>query len=556
MRMVRCVMKSTYLSGISLINNALLNKGTAFSIAERCEFNLCGLIPDRVETLDEQVQRVKIQLERFNTSDARHVFLRNLQDTNETLFYKYITSHLEETLPLIYTPTVGYACQHYSEIWRKPRGLFISWEERENIDSILRNIPLNDIRVIVVTDGERILGLGDQGIGGMGIPVGKLSLYSACGGIDPKICLPVVLDVGTNNESLLDNPLYMGARHHRIPDNEYYLFLEKFIVAVEKRWPGILLQFEDFALKHATPLLRKYQDRVCCFNDDIQGTAAVTLGTLQAACRRKKQTLSSQTIMFVGAGSAGCGIADLVVSAMISEGLDEQDARSRIYMVDKGGLLLKDEQALTDFQAPFAWSKEQLGFSSKNKSLEELISEVKPSILIGVSGVPGVFTEQAIKQMYAHCEKPVIFPLSNPTSRSEAMPSDLIEWTDGNAIVATGSPFRPVEYNGSNIIISQCNNIYIFPGVGLGVLISGAKRITRNMFLASAKALASFEYNDQRLLPDIGNIHDISRSIALSVALAAMADGVALSQTLPALIQILESTFWRPEYDEYHRTSL
>lgn len=549
-------MKSTYLSGISLINNALLNKGTAFSIAERCEFNLCGLIPDRVETLDEQVQRVKIQLERFNTSDARHVFLRNLQDTNETLFYKYITSHLEETLPLIYTPTVGYACQHYSEIWRKPRGLFISWEERENIDSILRNIPLNDIRVIVVTDGERILGLGDQGIGGMGIPVGKLSLYSACGGIDPKICLPVVLDVGTNNESLLDNPLYMGARHHRIPDNEYYLFLEKFIVAVEKRWPGILLQFEDFALKHATPLLRKYQDRVCCFNDDIQGTAAVTLGTLQAACRRKKQTLSSQTIMFVGAGSAGCGIADLVVSAMISEGLDEQDARSRIYMVDKGGLLLKDEQALTDFQAPFAWSKEQLGFSSKNKSLEELISEVKPSILIGVSGVPGVFTEQAIKQMYAHCEKPVIFPLSNPTSRSEAMPSDLIEWTDGNAIVATGSPFRPVEYNGSNIIISQCNNIYIFPGVGLGVLISGAKRITRNMFLASAKALASFEYNDQRLLPDIGNIHDISRSIALSVALAAMADGVALSQTLPALIQILESTFWRPEYDEYHRTSL
>lgn len=549
-------MKSTYLSGVSLINNALLNKGTAFSIAERCEFNLCGLIPDRVETLDEQVQRVKIQLERFNTSDARHVFLRNLQDTNETLFYKYITSHLEETLPLIYTPTVGYACQHYSEIWRKPRGLFISWEERENIDSILRNIPLNDIRVIVVTDGERILGLGDQGIGGMGIPVGKLSLYSACGGIDPKICLPVVLDVGTNNESLLDNPLYMGARHHRIPDNEYYLFLEKFIVAVEKRWPGILLQFEDFALKHATPLLRKYQDRVCCFNDDIQGTAAVTLGTLQAACRRKKQTLSSQTIMFVGAGSAGCGIADLVVSAMISEGLDEQDARSRIYMVDKGGLLLKDEQALTDFQAPFAWSKEQLGFSSKNKSLEELISEVKPSILIGVSGVPGVFTEQAIKQMYAHCEKPVIFPLSNPTSRSEAMPSDLIEWTDGNAIVATGSPFRPVEYNGSNIIISQCNNIYIFPGVGLGVLISGAKRITRNMFLASAKALASFEYNDQRLLPDIGNIHDISRSIALSVALAAMADGVARSQTLPALIQILESTFWRPEYDEYHRTSL
>ncbi|EBA3897098.1 NAD-dependent malic enzyme [Salmonella enterica] len=549
-------MKYTYLSGEALINNAILNKGTAFSKSERYEFNLHGLIPDRVEKLEEQVQRVKIQLEQFNTNDARYIFLRNLQDTNETLFYKYITSNLEETLPLIYTPTVGYACQHYSEIWRKPRGVFISWEESENIDSILRNILSDNIKLIVVTDGERILGLGDQGIGGMGISVGKISLYSACGGIDPQVCLPIVLDVGTNNESLLNNPIYMGARHHRIPDNEYYRFLEKFVVAVEKRWPGVLLQFEDFALKHATPLLRKYQERLCCFNDDIQGTAAVTLGTLQAACRCKRQTLSSQIIMFVGAGTAGCGIADLVVSAMISEGLSDQDARRRIYMVDKDGLLLKDAQTLTDFQAPFAWAKEQLSFSSENKGLDNLISEIKPSILIGVSGVPGLFTEQVIKQMYAHCEKPIILPLSNPTSRSEAVPSDLIRWTDGNAIVATGSPFSPVEYNGNQIVISQCNNAYIFPGVGLGVLISGAKRVTRNMFLASAKALASFECNDHGLLPDLGKIHDLSCSIAFSVALAAMADKVAPSQTLPELTQSLEDTFWRPEYSDYHRISI
>ncbi|HEI3204206.1 TPA: NAD-dependent malic enzyme, partial [Escherichia coli] len=547
--------KYTHLSGVSLINNALLNKSTAFSASERYEFNLNGLIPNRIETLEEQVQRVKIQLGRFTTDEARHVFLRNLQDTNETLFYKFITSHMEETLPLIYTPTVGYACQHYSEIWRKPRGICIAWEDRDNIDALLRNVPSDNIRIIVVTDGERILGLGDQGIGGMGIPVGKLSLYSACGGIDPQMCLPVVLDVGTNNTSLLESPVYMGARHPRIPDSDYYPFLERFIVAVEKRWPGVLLQFEDFALKHATPLLKKYQDHLCCFNDDIQGTAAVTLGTLQAACRHKKQTLSSQTLLFVGAGSAGCGIADLIVSAMMAEGLNEQEARRRIYMVDKDGLLLKDNLSLTDFQSPFAWPAKQLGFSPKNKELDALIAEIKPTVLIGVSGVSGLFTEQAIKQMYAHCKKPIIFPLSNPTSKAEAVPADLLSWTEGNALVATGSPFSSVEYNGKQREISQCNNAYIFPGVGLGVLISGATRVTQNMFLASARALASFECKSTGLLPDLRHIHDISRVIAFAVAQSAIADNVALPQTLPALTEKLEKTFWRPEYSDYHRIS-
>lgn len=546
----------THLSGASLINNALLNKGTAFSESERSEFNLDGLIPSRIETLEEQVQRVKFQLERFNADDAKHVFLRNLQDTNETLFYKYINSNLEETLPLIYTPTVGYACQHYSEIWRKPRGVFISWEDSDNIYSLLRNVPSDNVKIIVVTDGERILGLGDLGIGGMGIPVGKLSLYSACGGIDPQICLPIMLDVGTNNEALLDNPLYMGARHPRIPDNEYYPFLEKFIAAVEKRWPGVLLQFEDFALKHATPLLKRYQNRLCCFNDDIQGTAAVTLGSLQAACQRKKQTLSEQIILFVGAGSAGCGIAELIVSAMVSEGLKEQDAHRRIYMVDKDGLLMEENPALTDFQLPFARSREQLEFAPENKDLEAIIAEIKPSVLIGVSGVPGLFTEQAIKQMYAHCEKPVIFPLSNPTSRAEAVPVDLISWTEGNAIIATGSPFKPVVYNGYKNIISQCNNAYIFPGIGLGVLISEAKRVTRNMFLASAKTLATLSGKENGVLPQIGKIHDISRAIAVAVAVAAMADKVAPLQSMVDLTEKLENTFWKPEYNDYYRISL
>ncbi|EFO4065538.1 NAD-dependent malic enzyme, partial [Escherichia coli] len=329
--------------------------------------------------------------------------------------------------------------------------------------------------------------------------------------------------------------------HPRIPDSDYYPFLERFIVAVEKRWPGVLLQFEDFALKHATPLLKKYQNRLCCFNDDIQGTAAVTLGTLQAACRHKRQALSSQTLLFVGAGSAGCGIADLIVSAMMVEGLNEQEARRRIYMVDKDGLLLKDNPSLTDFQLPFAWPAEQLGFSPENKGLDALIAEIKPSVLIGVSGVAGLFTEQAIRQMYANCEKPIIFPLSNPTSRAEAVPADLMSWTEGNAIVATGSPFSPVEYDGVQRVISQCNNAYIFPGIGLGVLISGATRVTRNMFLASARALASFECKGTGLLPDIRLIHDISRMIAFAVAQSAIADNVAPSQTLPALTEKLEN---------------
>ncbi|MDU7484060.1 NAD-dependent malic enzyme [Hafnia alvei] len=552
-------MRYTHLSGQSLLSCTSFNKGSAFSNSERDEFNLHGLVPAVVESIDEQSERIRFQLNRFTTDEARHIFLRNLQDTNEVLFYHYITSNIDDSLPLIYTPTVGYACQHFSEIWRKNRGLFISWEDRNKIESILRNVIGDEIKIIVITDGERILGLGDQGIGGMGIPIGKLSLYTACGGIPPHQCLPIMLDVGTNNQELLNNPLYMGARHPRILDSEYYEFIDTVISSIERRWPGVLLQFEDFALKHATPLLQMYKDKLCCFNDDIQGTATVALGSILAACLHNNIRLSEQRIMFVGAGSAGCGIAELIIAALRNDGLDEDVARSHIFLVDKDGLILKDTPMLTDFQYRLAHTRESLSFSPDGKDLAELVTHIQPSILIGVSGVPGLFTEEVVKSMYSSFTMPIILPLSNPTSRVEAVPKDIIEWTDGNVIIATGSPFQPVIYNGKKYIISQCNNSYIFPGLGLGVLISKAKRVTENMFLAASKVLAEsspmIENPEGTLLPELTNIHDISKKIAIAVALAGVEDGVAKQMTVFELKDELENTFWKPEYQNYKRIS-
>lgn len=552
-------MRYTHLSGQSLLSNTTFNKGSAFSDSERNEFNLHGLIPTIVETIGEQSDRIRFQLNNFITDEDKHVFLRNLQDTNEVLFYHYITSNIEASLPLIYTPTVGYACQHFSEIWRKNRGVFIAWEDCNNIESILRNVLSDDIKIIVVTDGERILGLGDQGIGGMGIPIGKLSLYTACGGIAPHQCLPIMLDVGTNNKELLNNPLYMGARHSRVSEAEYFEFIDIVVSAIERRWPGVLLQFEDFALQHATPLLKEYQDKLCCFNDDIQGTAAVALGSILAACLHNKTSLSDQRIMFVGAGSAGCGIAELIVSALKADGIDEDVARSHIFLVDKDGLVLKDTPALTDFQYRLAHARETLPFSPDGKNIAALINCIQPSILIGVSGVPGLFTEEVVKSMHSCASTPIIFPLSNPTSRVEALPEDIIEWTEGNVIIATGSPFAPVMYKGHRHIISQCNNSYIFPGLGLGVLLSNAKRVTENMFLAASKvlALSSPLLKDPHgaLLPELTNIHEISKKIAIAVALAGAEDGVATRMMESELEDKLEDMFWKPEYQNYRRIS-
>lgn len=550
-------------AGPVLLETPLLNKGSAFSERERQQFNLEGLLPHSIESIEEQADRAYEQLSAYDTAIDKHVYLRNIQDTNETLFYKLITNHLEEVMPIIYTPTVGAACQQFSHIYRRKRGLFISYPDIERIDDMLQNATKHNIKVIVVTDGERILGLGDQGIGGMGIPIGKLSLYTACGGISPAYTLPVVLDVGCNNQAIIDDPMYMGWRHPRITGEQYYEFVDTFIQAVKRRWPGVLLQFEDFAQQNAMPLLKKYEDDLCCFNDDIQGTAAVTVGTLMAACKARGEQLKDQRIAFVGAGSAGCGIAEQIIAQIISEGVDDTVARAKVFMVDRFGLLLDNMPNLVSFQNPLVQKQADLTdwevTDHNTISLHDVVSHAKPTILIGVSGQPGLFSEAVVKEMAKHTKQPIIFPLSNPTSRVEAVPNDLIQWTEGRAIVATGSPFPPVNYQGKTIVIPQCNNSYIFPGIGLGVLAIKATRITQNMLMTSSRALAECSPKakdpDGLLLPALVDIREVSKIIARAVILQAMDDGVAFRKSDEAIDAQIEASFWDPEYRHYRRTS-
>ena len=552
-------------AGPVLLETPLLNKGSAFSQRERQQFNLEGLLPHCIETIEEQTQRAYQQMCGFKNDMDKHIYLRNIQDTNETLFFKLITEHLEEVMPIIYTPTVGEACQQFSKIYRRRRGLFISYPDIDRIDDVLQNATKHNVKVIVVTDGERILGLGDQGIGGMGIPVGKLSLYSACGGISPAYTLPVVLDVGCNNKEITDDPMYMGWRHERIKGEEYYRFVDAFIQAVKRRWPGVILQFEDFAQHNAMPLLEKYKDDLCCFNDDIQGTASVTVGTLLAASRAKNQALKDQKVVFVGAGSAGCGIAEQIIAQMIKEGQDPQTARSQVYMVDRHGLLVEGMKNLAPFQLALCQQIKDISDwqssdpQSPQVSLQDVINNAKPDVLIGVSGQPGLFTEQVITTMAEHCQQPVILPLSNPTSRVEGKPQDIIEWTKGKAIVATGSPFEPVKYDGKTYTIAQCNNSYIFPGIGLGVLAVKAKRITDNMLMASSEALAQCSplasEGEGPLLPELVDIRKVSKVIAKAVAYQAIKDEVAFPQSDEAIENALEKNFWEPQYRDYRRTS-
>ncbi|MDR2289663.1 MAG: NAD-dependent malic enzyme [Serratia marcescens] len=549
-------------AGPVLLEFPLLNKGSAFSIEERRNFNLLGLLPEVVETIEEQAERAWIQYQGFKTEIDKHIYLRNIQDTNETLFYRLVENHLEEMMPVIYTPTVGAACERFSEIYRRSRGVFINYENRHHMDDILQNVPNHNIKVIVVTDGERILGLGDQGIGGMGIPIGKLSLYTACGGISPAYTLPVVLDVGTNNPQRLNDPLYMGWRHPRISGEEYHAFVEEFIQAVKRRWPNVLLQFEDFAQNNATPLLNRYRDEICCFNDDIQGTAAVTLGSLIAASRAAGSQLRDQTVTFLGAGSAGCGIAEQIIAQMKSEGLSEDEARARVFMVDRFGLLTDKLPNLLDFQSKLVQKSDNLAgweTASDAISLLDVVRNAKPTILIGVSGQPGLFTEELIREMHKHCERPIVMPLSNPTSRVEARPEDIINWTDGAALVATGSPFAPVSYKEQLYPIAQCNNSYIFPGIGLGVLASGATRVTDAMLMAASRALADCSPlatdGHGALLPNIDDIQGVSKCIAMEVGKAAQLQGVAIVTSEDALSKAIEHNFWRPQYRSYKRTS-
>jgi malate dehydrogenase (oxaloacetate-decarboxylating) len=546
-------------AGPSLLELPLLNKGSAFTWQERLDFNLIGLLPQNVETIEEQVERAYKQYRLCQTNLDRHITLRAIQDDNETLFYRLLEDHLEEMLPIIYTPTVGEACQEFSNIYRNHRGLFVSYPDRQHMDYLLHSATKEKVKVIVVTDGERILGLGDQGIGGMGIPIGKLALYTACGGISPANTLPIMLDVGTNNQELLDDPMYMGWRHKRIGQEEYDSFVAEFLAAVKRRWPRVLVQFEDFAQNNAMRLLRQYRDQACCFNDDIQGTASVCLATLLAACKTKNEKVSDQTVAFLGAGSAGCGIAEQIIVAMTDEGLSEQEARQRVFMVDRVGLLTDDMADLQDFQLDLAHSPDRIkGWSGRG--LIDVVKQAKPTVLIGVSGQRGLFSEEVIKAMHAGCTRPLVMPLSNPTSRVEAEPADILAWTNGEALVAAGSPFRPVELNGHTYPIAQCNNAYIFPGVGLGVVASGAWRVTDAMLMAAANALAKqapiVQQTGHKLLPDLADIQQISRTIAFDVAWQAQVDGVALRSDEETILRAIERHFWHPRYRHYLRRSI
>ena len=549
-------------AGPVLLESPLLNKGSAFTQEERLFFNLDGLLPSSIETIEEQVTRAYKQFSKLKSDINRHIYLRNIQDTNETLFYSLVKNNIDEMLPLIYTPTVGLACEQFSHNYRRARGLYISYPNRNKIEDILNNATHHNVKVIVVTDGQRILGLGDQGIGGMGIPIGKLSLYTACGGISPAYTLPIMLDVGTDNQEHLDDPLYLGWHHPRVTGKEYDEFIELFMKAVVTRWPDAIIQFEDFAKQNAMPLLERYQQEYRCFNDDIQGTASVAVGSLLAACKAAGTKISEQTIAFLGAGSAGCGIAEAIIAHMVNEGLSEKDARSRLFLLNSRGLITDSTEGLYDFQERLVQSDEsvqQWELEGEGISLYDVVHNSKPTVLIGVSGVAGLFSEKIIREMYKHCAKPIVLPLSNPTSKIEATPEDILKWTNGDALVATGSPFQPVKLNGKEHIISQCNNVYIFPGVGAGVLACGATNISDEMMMAASCALADHSplANNGKgpLLPEFKDIQEISQQIAFAVAKQAIAQKLAYQISDEQLKEKIKSNFWQPSYRCYKRTS-
>ena len=552
-------MLRTARSGFDLLLNPALNKGTAFTEAERDAFSLHGLLPPHIGTLDDQRERRKRAFDALPTPFAKYAFMRELQDTTETLFYSLIAHYTEELLPIVYTPAVGEGCQRFSEIWRKPRGLFLSYSNRDRIEQILSHPRYDHIRCIVVSDGERILGLGDQGAGGMGIPIGKMALYTALGGIPPDHCLPVLLDVGTDNEALLNEPIYIGWRHQRIRGQEYDDFVEAFVSGVQRRWPHILLQWEDFAGANAARLLGRYRDRLCTFNDDIQGTAAVTTATLLAAVHATGIPLREQTIAMFGAGSAGIGITDLLIAAMKEEGLTEAEARRRIYAFNRYGLLVEGAEGIRESQQPLVRKREDVaGWKLSGAgpiSLLDVVRNAGITVLAGVSAQPGAFTEEIVREMARHAKRPVIFPLSNPTSKSEAAPADLLRWTEGRALVGTGSPFAPVEIGGKKIRIAQINNSYIFPGLALGILGARARRVTDNMIMAAAKTLASLSparHNaDAPLLPPIADSRKTSLAVGEAVAKQAIVDGVA--EPINDVRASLEAYAWEPVYRPYER---
>jgi malate dehydrogenase (oxaloacetate-decarboxylating) len=542
--------------GTDLLNRQVLNKGTAFTEEERSKFGLDGLLPPHVESLDEQVARAYEAYKRKDDDLERHIYLRALQDTNEVLFYRLLLDHIEEMTPMVYTPVVALACQQFSHIYRRPRGLFISYPLRDSIPALLRNRPNPDVDVIVVTDGERILGIGDQGAGGLGIPIGKLSLYTLIGGIHPERTLPIVLDVGTNNQERLTDPEYLGWRHERVTGQAYFDFVDQFVQAVKQELPGTCLQWEDFATPHARPILQRYHDELLTFNDDIQGTAAVALGAVLGAVKVTGKSLKDQQIVMFGAGSAGIGVADGLRAAMVGEGLSEQEARSHFWVVDKGGLLHSGRKDLSSEQSVYAQPEERVSKWPRTANgqigLADVIGKIDATVLIGLSTVGGAFSEVIVREMARKVERPIIFPLSNPTSKSEANAEDLIRWTDGRALVATGSPFAPVSYGGRTIPIAQCNNVFIFPAMGLGLVASGARRVTNAMMLAAARTLGAnspaLKDSSASLLPRLTDIRRVAAEIATAVGIQAQKEGLAPKTTEDELRQRVTAAQWTPAY--------
>jgi malate dehydrogenase (oxaloacetate-decarboxylating) len=548
------------LSGFDLINSPRLNKGTAFSDHERDLFGLHGLLPPYVGSLDDQIERRMQAFREQPNAFHKYCFLRDLQNTNETLFYALLLRNIEEMLPLVYTPTVGEGCQRFSEIWRKPRGLFLSYPNKDRISQILSHPRYVDVKCIVVSDGERILGLGDQGAGGMGIPIGKTALYTALGGIHPEHCLPILLDVGTDNEDRLKSPIYIGWRHHRVRGQEYDDFVDVFVNCVKKRWPHVLLQWEDFAGLNAARLLARYKNQLCTFNDDIQGTAAVVAATLLSAINVTGVPLEQQKIVVLGFGTAGVGITNLLAQLMQDKGVSEQEARNRFYAIDRYGLVTENGKDVRLEQLAYARKEQEVqSWRQPNGeiTLLDVIRHAKPSVLIGVSGQAGAFTEDAVREMAKHTMRTVIFPLSNPTSRSEATPQDLLDWTEGRALIGTGSPFEPVNMGGKKVHIDQTNNSYIFPGLALGIIASKAKRVTDTMIMAAAKELARLAPTQRdgtaSLLPSLSDSRQLSRAIAQAVGRQAIQDDQAQVASEDSLDRELQANIWEPVYVPYER---
>lgn len=549
---------SVPLRGLSLLNNAFLNKGMAFTLEERTQLGLTGLLPAAVRDIETQLSEVREELDRQATDLDRNVFLNALLDRNETLFYRLVQDHVTEMVPLIYTPVVGEAIANYSHNFNRPRGIYLSYPDRDRMEEILEHRAYRDVDLICVTDGERILGLGDEGAGGIGITVGKLALYTICAGVHPATCLPIGLDVGTNNEALLNDPEYIGWRHERIRGKDYDDFIAQFVDVVKRNFPHIFLHWEDFGKQNATRILNTYRPQLCTFNDDIQGTGAVALSTLLAALKTTGQRLTDQRVAFLGAGTAGVGIADKIREMMIRDGLSKEEAYNRFYLVDIHGLL-QNGQEMADFQQPYAKRPEQLDEwqvqDRSNITLAEVVQHAQPTVLIGVSSQAAAFKEPIIRAMAGHAERPIIMPLSNPTSKCEAVPQDVINWTEGRAIVATGSPFDDANYEGRTIPVTQCNNAFIFPGIGLGVVATRPTAVSNGMIQAAVECLASHAPSlgdpSARLLPSLEDAREVCQAIAMAVGAAAYDEGLATIGSKDELAGLIRGKIWRPEYLTY-----